>query len=105
MEESPVIRPHARNEFYPAKLSAMRSRIGGSSRLFLGGFASCILSILVSAQARPDTNSPYYGGDGGGMRYSRLTQFNPGHASRLTIAWIFHSGDVSYGKYGTQRSG
>ena len=105
MEESPVIRPHARNEFYPAKLSAMRSRIGGSSRLFLGGFASCILSILLSAQTMPDTNWPYYGGDAGGMRYSRLTQFNPENVSRLKIAWIFHTGDVSDGKHGKQRSG
>jgi quinoprotein glucose dehydrogenase len=39
------------------------------------------------------------------MRYSRLTQFNPENVSRLTIAWVFRTGDVSDGKHGKQRSG
>ena len=39
------------------------------------------------------------------MRYSRLTQFNPENVSRLKIAWVFHTGDVSDGKHGKQRSG
>ena len=39
------------------------------------------------------------------MRYSRLTQVNPENVSRLRIAWVFHTGDVSDGKHGKQRSG
>jgi glucose dehydrogenase len=39
------------------------------------------------------------------MRYSRLTQFNPENVSRLKIAWVFHTGDVSDGKHEKQRSG
>ena len=39
------------------------------------------------------------------MRYSRLTQFSPENVSKLKVAWIFHTGDVSDGKRGKQRSG
>ena len=73
--------------------------------LFLLTFAYCILSTSLSAQKLTDTNWPYYGGDAGGMRYSRLTQVNPQNVSNLKVAWIFHSGDVSDGKHGKQRSG
>ena len=39
------------------------------------------------------------------MRYSRVTEVNPENVSRLKIAWVFHTGDVSDGKHGKQRSG
>jgi glucose dehydrogenase len=39
------------------------------------------------------------------MPYSRLTQFNPENVSRLKIAWVLRTGDVSDGKHGKQRSG
>jgi quinoprotein glucose dehydrogenase len=39
------------------------------------------------------------------MRYSRLTQINRANVSKLKIAWVFHTGDVSDGKHGKQRSG
>lgn len=83
----------------------MRRRIGRSSPLSLGVLGFCILGISLSTQTTPDVNWPYYGGDAGGMRYSRLTQFNPENVSRLKIAWVFHTGDVSDGKHGKQRSG
>jgi quinoprotein glucose dehydrogenase len=83
----------------------MRRRIGRSFLLFLGVLAFCILGRSLSAQTTDDVNWPYYGGDAGGMRYSRLTQFNPKNVSRLKIAWVFHTGDVSDGKHGKQRSG
>ena len=83
----------------------MRKRISSSSLLVLAVFAFCIVHPSLSAQTTPDTNWPYYGGDAGGMRYSRLTQVNPDNVSRLKIAWVFHTGDVSDGKHGKQRSG
>jgi quinoprotein glucose dehydrogenase len=76
-----------------------------SDSIFLAVIASCILGASLSAQTKPDTDWPYYGGDAGGMRYSRLTEVNPENVSRLKIAWIFHTGDVSDGKHGKQRSG
>jgi quinoprotein glucose dehydrogenase len=39
------------------------------------------------------------------MRYSRLTQLRPENVAKLKVAWIFHTGDVSDGKRGKQRSG
>jgi quinoprotein glucose dehydrogenase len=68
-------------------------------------FASCITSTSLCAQKARDSDWPYYGGDAGGMRYSRLIQINPKNVSGLRVAWIFHTGDVSDGKHGKQRTG
>jgi glucose dehydrogenase len=70
----------------------MRRRIGRSISFFLGVLAFCVLGISLSAQTTPDVNWPYYGGDAGGMRYSRLTQFKPENVSGLKIAWVFLQG-------------
>jgi quinoprotein glucose dehydrogenase len=83
----------------------MRRTTHWSGSLFLPVIASCIFDTLPAAQTRPDTDWPYYGGDAGGMRYSRLTQVNPENVSKLKVAWVFHTGDVSDGKHGKQRSG
>jgi quinoprotein glucose dehydrogenase len=48
---------------------------------------------------------PYYGHDAGGMRYSPLTQINRENVAQLKVAWTFHTGDVSDGSGGRQRSG
>ncbi|PYU04812.1 MAG: pyrroloquinoline quinone-dependent dehydrogenase [Acidobacteria bacterium] len=48
---------------------------------------------------------PNYGNDPGGMRYSALTQINRDNVSKLRVAWIFHTGDVSDGSGGRKRSG
>jgi quinoprotein glucose dehydrogenase len=39
------------------------------------------------------------------MRYSPLTQVNRDNVSKLKVAWVFHTGDVSDGKHGKQRTG
>jgi quinoprotein glucose dehydrogenase len=83
----------------------MRKTAHWSGSLFLPVVTSCILGALLSAQSMPDTGWPYYGGDAGGMRYSRLTQVTPQNVSKLKVAWIFHTGDVSDGKHRKQRSG
>jgi quinoprotein glucose dehydrogenase len=89
----------------PARLFGMPRTTVWPGSLLLAVVTSCILGGLLSAQTRPDTDWPYYGGDAGGMRYSRLTQVNPQNVSTLEIAWVFHTGDVSDGKHGKQRSG
>jgi membrane-bound PQQ-dependent dehydrogenase (glucose/quinate/shikimate family) len=83
----------------------MLRTIGRSRPLSLAVLACLIFGASLAAQTTPDTNWPYYGGDSGGMRYSPLTQFNPENVSRLKIAWVFHTGDVSDGKHGKQRTG
>lgn len=92
-------------EVTPAELSDMQTRIGWPSPLLLAVFAFYITGLSLAAQTPIDTNWPYYGGDAGGMRYSRLTQVNPQNLSNLKVAWIFYTGDVSDGKHGKQRSG
>ena len=52
-----------------------------------------------------DTEWPNYGNDPGGMRYSPLSQINRENVSKLQVAWIFHTGDVSDGSHDRKRSG
>src|SRR5260370_19174231 len=68
-------------------------------------FVSVTVSTPLFAQTFTSTNWPSYGGDAGGMRDSPLTQVNRDNVSKLKIAWIFHTGDVSDGKHGKQRTG
>jgi membrane-bound PQQ-dependent dehydrogenase (glucose/quinate/shikimate family) len=48
---------------------------------------------------------PFYGHDAGGMRHSPLTQITRANVSRLKVAWVYQTGDVSEGADGRQRSG
>jgi quinoprotein glucose dehydrogenase len=64
-------------------------------------------AIVLSSAPQPSTTDdwPFYGHDAGGMRYSPLAQITPANVSRLRVAWIFHTGDVSNGSDGRRRSG
>jgi quinoprotein glucose dehydrogenase len=62
-------------------------------------------SITVRAQTSRDTEWPAYGNDPGGMRYSSLDQINRQNVSKLKVAWIFHTGDISDGSHDQRRSG
>jgi quinoprotein glucose dehydrogenase len=83
----------------------MPTRVCPSSSIVLKVLTSCLLGALLSAQTTLDQSWSHYGGDAGGMRYSRLTEISPENVSRLEVAWVFHTGDVSDGKHGKQRSG
>lgn len=62
-------------------------------------------SAAALSQASSDTDWPNYGNDPGGMRYSPLSQINRENVSKLKVAWIFHTGDVSDGSHDRRRSG
>ena len=64
-------------------------------------------ALAVQAQSRraQQDDWPVYGHDAGGMRYSPLSQITRGNVSQLAVAWTFHTGDVSDGTHGAQRSG
>src|SRR5262245_43419018 len=47
---------------------------------------------------------PSYGGDAGGSRYSPLTQITKDNVATLTVAWVYHTGDVSDGSDGRRKS-
>src|SRR5579864_1427840 len=68
---------------------------------------SCVAfaSGAARGQASGDTEWPNYGNDPGGMRYSSLSQINRENVSKLTVAWIFHTGDISDGSHNRKRSG
>jgi quinoprotein glucose dehydrogenase len=59
----------------------------------------------LPAQVAGDSEWPNYGNDPGGMRYATLSQINRENISRLKVAWIFHTGDISDGTHGRRRSG
>jgi membrane-bound PQQ-dependent dehydrogenase (glucose/quinate/shikimate family) len=62
-------------------------------------------SSAARGQASSGAEWPNYGNDPGGMRYSALAQINRDNVSKLRVAWIFHTGDVSDGSGGRKRSG
>jgi len=47
---------------------------------------------------------PNYGNDPGGMRYSPLKQIDKGNVGKLSVAWTYHTGDVSDGSKYPSRS-
>src|SRR5262249_15519936 len=62
--------------------------------------AICLASVVLfgGGQKRPKSEDwPCYGGDPGGSRFSQLTQINRTNVSKLKIAWIYHTGDISDG--------
>lgn len=69
-----------------------------------------LMCVVASGCASQDSASDvdgwaYYGHDAGGMRYSPLTQITRSNVSKLRVAWTVHTGDVSDGANGRQRSG
>lgn len=60
-------------------------------------FCVGIASSGAFGQTSARVDWPYYGNDPGGMRYSGLTQINRDNVSKLKIAWVSRTGDVSDG--------
>ncbi|HMH65232.1 MAG TPA: hypothetical protein VK515_06580, partial [Rhizomicrobium sp.] len=60
-------------------------------KLMIGLVAVCL--PLAALQAAPSTGAPFakdwpaYGHDGGGGRFSPLTQITPDNVSQLQVAW------------------
>jgi quinoprotein glucose dehydrogenase len=63
------------------------------------------LALGAQSPGRPEGDWPFYGHDAGGMRYSPLAQITRQNVPSLAVAWTFHTGDVSAGGNGVQRSG
>ena len=69
-----------------------------------------ILLVTAATAPRPAagdgtiTDWPYYGGDPGGSRYSPLTQIDRSNVAQLTLAWEYHTGDVSDGSDNRRKS-
>ena len=90
------------------------SLISGSSRTATSMRTLSLLTVFLLASCAtvpadepadgPVAGWPYYGGDAGGSRYSRLTQINRGNVSQLQVAWEYHTGDVSDGSDGRAKT-
>lgn len=65
----------------------------------------CMAAGAAGAQTSTHAEWPNYGNDPGGMRYSPLGQISRENVSRLKVAWVFHTGEISDGSGGRQRSG
>jgi quinoprotein glucose dehydrogenase len=62
-------------------------------------------ALHAQKQGNSESEWPNYGNDPGGMRHSSLSQINRENVSKLKVAWIYHTGDISEGKDGRKRSG
>src|SRR5579872_3142609 len=56
--------------------------------------ASVLFCAFVLLAARPCLAWEYWGGDQGGMRFSKLNQITPANVDNLVRAWVFHTGDL-----------
>jgi quinoprotein glucose dehydrogenase len=79
-----------------------RARLGS---LVVLGVAAFWFTSAGQAQTTGESEWANYGNDPGGMRYSPLTQINRDTVSKLQVAWVFHTGDISDGSNGHKRSG
>jgi quinoprotein glucose dehydrogenase len=74
-----------------------------------GVVAALALAGTIAAMAPSSGGAvdewPCYGRDPGGARYSPLAQITRDNVSRLRVAWVYHTGDVSDGRGGRRRSG
>ena len=60
-------------------------------------FSAAISSSDVHAQASKRVEWTAYGNDPGGLRYSSLNQIKRDNLSKLKVAWVYHTGDMSDG--------
>ena len=56
-------------------------------------FSAGFLAAYLPAQDRGMVEWPVYGGDPGGMKYSRLADLNRTNVRRLAPAWSWNTGD------------
>lgn len=66
---------------------------------------AALLAVTAFSQDRGQIAEwPVYGGDPGGMRYSRLTDINRDNVGRLTRAWTWATGEVPIPQTGSARA-
>jgi quinoprotein glucose dehydrogenase len=74
--------------------------LGGSMIWMLGGADGLDINGTAQTTDRPAGSISVgdgwgqYGGDAGGNRYSKLDQINPGNVARLSVAWMYQTGDL-----------
>src|SRR5215472_2115890 len=79
-------------------------RVVVSVAIFVFASAAATEVSVCQPAGGPIADWPYYGGDVGGSRYSRLTEINKSNVAKLKIAWEYHTGDVSDGSGNRRKS-
>ncbi len=72
----------------------------------MGVLSLCFVTMVIAGSPKlgGETDWRAYGNQPGGMRFSTLTQVNKANVRQLKVAWEFHTGDISYGGDGRQKS-
>ena len=85
-------------------MTVVRAKRQDSKSRLLVIVCFALTSLGANGQTSSRAEWPNYGNDPGGMRYSPLTQINRDNVSKLKVAWVYHTGDVSDGKKYPRRS-
>jgi len=85
-------------------VTVVRAKYQDSKSRLLVIVCFALTSLGANGQTSSRAEWPNYGNDPGGMRYSPLTQINRDNVSKLKVAWVYHTGDVSDGKKYPRRS-
>ena len=85
-------------------MTVVRAKYQDSKSRLLVIVCFALTSLGANGQTSSRAEWPNYGNDPGGMRYSPLTQINRDNVSKLKVAWVYHTGDVSAGKKYPRRS-
>src|SRR5690348_1310433 len=70
--------------------------------LLAGAVASSSSSVRLKADTTVPVEWPYYGGDQGGTKFSRLDDINRSNVSRLSIAWEWATKEKALSRFGTR---
>ncbi len=68
------------------------------------GFGLALTPRAAAQNPNGEVEWPHYGNQAGGMRFSPLTGISKKNVASLKIAWEFHTGDISRGEQGRQKS-
>jgi len=70
--------------------------------LLAGAVASSSSPVRLEADAPMPVEWPYYGGDQGGTKFSRLDDINRSNVSQLSIAWEWAANEKALSQFGTR---
>jgi quinoprotein glucose dehydrogenase len=59
-------------------------------------------AVQSKPQDRGEQDWPFYGGDQGGTKFSRLADINLSNVSKLSVAWEWSTGEKALEQYGTR---
>ena len=74
----------------------MRYKLIGGLMLLVLTFSGCGPRKVERDAQAPVEEWPNYGNDPGSARYSPLTEITKDNLRDLKVAWVYHTGDVSY---------